>query len=137
MSVMATCWTLAGERYDIDPSLLRAIAQVESGMDSHAYGYNKNGSRDIGLMQINSLHLKELKRYGITETRLIEEPCVNVLVGAWVLAGFVQRMGYGWDAVGAYNAGSSPERARIRHAYAERVWKHYRKLNHERTVENW
>ena len=113
------CWKEAGTRYGVSPQLLYAIARTESGLDPQAIGRNRNGSRDIGLMQINSSWLPALAALGIGERDLLE-PCTNIQVGAWILAGNVQRLGYTWDAVGAYNA-ESPARRR---AYAERVYRH-------------
>ena len=113
------CWEEAGTRYGVSPQLLYAIARTESSLNPQAIGRNRNGSRDIGLMQINSAWLPALAALGIGECELLE-PCTNIQVGAWILAGNVQRLGYTWDAVGAYNA-ESPARRR---AYAERVYRH-------------
>jgi soluble lytic murein transglycosylase-like protein len=55
------CWEQAGERYGLSPELLYAIARTESGLDPQAVGRNRNGSRDIGLMQINSVWLPRLR----------------------------------------------------------------------------
>ncbi|MGJ7515649.1 transglycosylase SLT domain-containing protein [Pseudomonas baetica] len=121
----AYCWSRAGEQHSIEPELLRAIADVESGLLSDAINHNKDGTRDIGLMQINSSHLPRLKTQGITEQRLLEEPCLSVEVGASVLAGFIARYGYNWTAVGAYNAGNSPRRQAARLRYARKVWQRY------------
>ncbi|PIV87852.1 MAG: hypothetical protein COW48_09240 [Hydrogenophilales bacterium CG17_big_fil_post_rev_8_21_14_2_50_63_12] len=49
------CWKEAGTRYGVSPQLLYAIARTESGLNPQAIGRNRNGSRDIGLMQINWL----------------------------------------------------------------------------------
>jgi soluble lytic murein transglycosylase-like protein len=114
-----------GGRYAIEPELLRAIADVESGQNPNAMNYNKDGSRDIGLMQINSHHLPRLSAQGITEQRLLGDPCLSVEVGASVLAGFIARYGYNWTAVGAYNAGNSPQRQAARLRYARKVWQRY------------
>lgn len=124
----AYCWSRAGEQHAIEPELLRAIADVESGLLPDAINHNKDGTRDIGLMQINSSHLPRLSAQGITEQRLLEEPCLSVEVGASVLAGFIARYGYNWTAVGAYNAGNSPRRQAARLRYARKVWQRYRVL---------
>ena len=113
------CWEQAAERYGVSPHLLYAIARTESGLDPQAVGHNRNGSRDIGLMQINSAWLPRLWALGITERDLFD-PCTSIHVGAWILAGNVRRLGYTWEAVGAYNAVDPA----LRRAYAERVYRH-------------
>ena len=97
------CWDDAATRYQVSGALLYAIARTESALNPQAVGRNRNGSRDIGLMQINSSWLPALAAHGITE-RALFEPCTNIHVGAWILAGNVHRLGYTWEAVGAYNA---------------------------------
>lgn len=99
--------------------LLYAIARAESGLNPQAIGRNSNGSRDIGLMQINSAWLPTLASHGIGERELFE-PCVNIHVGAWILAGNVSRLGYTWEAVGAYNAANPA----LRRSYVEKVRRH-------------
>ena len=113
------CWEAAAVRYGVSSELLYAIARTESGLNPQAVGRNGNGSRDIGLMQINSSWLPTLASHGINERDLFE-PCINIHVGAWILAGNVSRLGYTWDAVGAYNA----TRPALRRAYADKVRRH-------------
>ena len=113
------CWDAAAQRYQVSSALLYAIARTESGLNPLAIGRNGNGSRDIGLMQINSTWLPTLASHGISERNLFE-PCTNIHVGAWILAGNVSRLGYTWDAVGAYNA----TRPALRRAYADKVRRH-------------
>jgi len=113
------CWEDAAQRYQVSSALLYAIARTESGLNPLAIGRNGNGSRDIGLMQINSAWLPTLASHGISERNLFE-PCTNIHVGAWILAGNVSRLGYTWDAVGAYNA----TRPALRRAYIEKVRRH-------------
>jgi soluble lytic murein transglycosylase-like protein len=122
----AFCWEMAGTRYQVDPRLLWAIAKVESGLRTDAINLNRDGSRDIGLMQINSRHLAQLSAYGYTETVLRNNACASVMAGAWVLSGMVRRFGYNWHAVGAYNAGTATDRQEARDRYARRVWQVYR-----------
>lgn len=124
----ATCWNEAGERYGIEPELLQAIAIVESNLKPSARNQNRDGSYDIGLMQINSRHLPKLQNYKISERKLLDDPCLSVMTGAWVLAGFMRSYGYSWDAVGAYNAGNAADRAHLRQRYVKRVQPHYSRL---------
>lgn len=116
LSAAVACWDEAAARYHLNRDLLQAIARTESGLNSQAIGVNRNGSYDIGLMQINSAWLPALRAYGIAERDLFE-PCTNLHVGAWILAGQVSRLGYTWNAVGAYNAVSPA----LRNAYIARV----------------
>ena len=110
------CWQEAADRYGLSTELLLAIARTESSLNPQAIGRNADGSRDIGLMQINSTWLPVLARYGIHEHDLLH-PCTSLQVGAWILAGNVQRLGYSWEAVGAYNARTPAKRQ----AYVRRV----------------
>jgi soluble lytic murein transglycosylase-like protein len=112
------CWEAAAARYGVNPYLLYAIARTESNLNPQAINRNKNGSYDIGLMQINSRWLPTLRQYGIDEQQLLE-PCVSIQVGAWILAGNIRRLGNSWDAVGAYNSGNPAYRLR----YALKVYK--------------
>lgn len=105
----AACFEEAAKRYSVPIELLEAISIVESGGNPRAYNKNKNGSYDIGHMQINSAWLPTLAPYGIDEEKL-HDPCINTNVGAWVLANNVARLGLTWNAVGAYNASSVSKR---------------------------
>jgi soluble lytic murein transglycosylase-like protein len=120
----SACWEEIGSKYGIHPSLLYAIAKTESNFNPKAFNRNKNGSYDIGIMQINSGWLPTLKKHGITEKQLYE-PCVNIDVGAWILAQSIQRVGNSWEAVGAYNASS----AHLRLKYASKVYKNWQEIS--------
>jgi soluble lytic murein transglycosylase-like protein len=112
------CWEQVANWYGVNVHLLYAIAKTESNLNPSAKNHNKNGSYDIGLMQINSSWLPILKKYGIDESRL-GDPCVNLQVGAWILSQNMQRMGPTWEAVGAYNA----RNPKLRIEYARRVYR--------------
>lgn len=129
-SAFADCFVKAGQRYGIEPELLKAIATVESGLNPKATNKNRDGSIDLGLMQINSTHLPTLKKMNITREKLLSDSCQNVMTGAWILAGNIKKYGYSWDAVGAYNAGTSkkPERELLRQKYASKIAPEYKKL---------
>lgn len=128
---LAYCWDEVASRYDLEPELLQAIAAVESGYRAQTINNaNRNGTRDIGLMQINSIHLPRLLKLGITEERLLSEPCLSVEVAASILTEFIQRFGYNWTAVGSYNVGggAGPKRDALRMQYAQKIWARYEEL---------
>ncbi len=100
----SACWKDAEDAYGIPQSVLMAVAKTESGFNPRARNINKNGTEDIGLMQINSGWLPTLSAYGITRESLAD-PCTNIKVGAWILAGNAKLHGWNWDAIGAYNVG--------------------------------
>lgn len=111
------CWQEVAQWYGVNVHLLYAIAKTESNLNPLARNQNKNGSYDIGLMQINSSWLPTLRKYGLDESQL-KDPCVNLQVGAWILSQNMQRMGATWEAVGAYNA-KNPQ---LRIKYAQKVY---------------
>jgi soluble lytic murein transglycosylase-like protein len=125
---VADCYSQAAARYGVPDKLLRAIARVESGTlnAATAENENKDGTRDIGRMQINTRWLGALKQFGITEDSLRNE-CTSIQVGAWILADNVNRLGLSWDAVGAYNVGcrklDKQECERRRNLYAWKVFR--------------
>lgn len=131
----AYCFARAGQRYHIDPLLLEAIAIHESGL--RAGVVNNNGSRlglDYGVMQINSHHVPELVRLGVIRSAqdLLTDPCLNVQVGAWILARHLQVCGVNWNCLGSYNAGFAARTRGRRDHYASDIYVLYDRLNTRR-----
>ncbi len=122
------CWHEAAARYRVSSELLYAIARTESALDPQAVGRNRNGTRDIGLMQINSRNLPALTGFGIAPEHLWDS-CTSIHVGARILREKIDRHGDNWEAVGAYNAsctrlkGAACSKARMVYA-----WKVYRAI---------
>lgn len=119
-SAAGACFEEAGARFGISPKLLQAIAQQESSMRAHALNQNRDGSWDVGLMQINSRWLPTLSRHGVRPEELWD-PCVSSHVGAWILASNFRQLGFNWEAVGAYNARRKDLRMRYAQAISRRV----------------
>ncbi|EKD9823945.1 type III secretion system LEE muramidase EtgA [Escherichia coli] len=133
------CFEITGKAYNIDPLILKAIAwnesKCKSGIKSKT---NKNGTYDIGIMQINSSHLDLLSKFNISEDDLLNDACINISVAGYILASNIKSRGNTWDAVGAYNAGyfNTPNAVELRRQYAMKIYKTYNKLkNNEQIID--
>lgn len=122
----AFCFQEAGATYGLNPSLLESIARVESGMNQKAINRNKNGTMDIGLMQINSFWISSA---GLDKELLLKDACYNTKAGARILKECIDRFDYSWKAVGCYNAVSDSKRK----GYA---WKVYKLLGREKPANH-
>ncbi|WP_223670453.1 lytic transglycosylase domain-containing protein [Xanthomonas citri] len=110
------CMASAAARYELPLAIFRAVVDQEGGWLGLKKA-NKNGSFDYGPAQINSVHLEELARYGVSEKQLMWDRCVNLHVSAYRLRSEINRAGDVWRGVGNYHS-RTPSLSR---AYAERV----------------
>lgn len=78
---MTECLMPASKYHGVNPYLLFAVLSVESRFNPHALNQNSNGTVDIGMGQINSIHLPELRRYGLSANHLLD-PCKATYVSA-------------------------------------------------------
>jgi soluble lytic murein transglycosylase-like protein len=120
-TLLGFCFEDAGNTYRISPTLLEGIARVESNLNPKAINKNRNGTSDIGLMQINSAWLKSMS---VNVNDLLNDACLNTMTGAWILRQCIDRHGYGWEAVGCYNAMSRDKRVNY-------AWKVFQQLKNE------
>ncbi|CUU89970.1 lytic transglycosylase%2C catalytic [Campylobacter hyointestinalis subsp. hyointestinalis] len=91
-----------GKKYDVPPQILWAIAKQESNFNPKAINRNKNGSIDIGLMQVNSIHLDSLSKFGI-QTKHLFDPEVSIDVGARILSKCFKKHGLNYKGLNCYN----------------------------------
>jgi soluble lytic murein transglycosylase-like protein len=102
----------AGIQYHIPPLLLKNIAKIESNFNPNALLLNTNGTKDYGLMQINTIHLKRLKQqYGITEEMLLQ-PKTNIYAGAQILSKIIRKHGFNFEAIGRYHSNTKEYKAK-------------------------
>lgn len=98
----------------IEPELVKAIIQVESGGDPIAVSH----TGDIGIMQVNKEHLKY---FGYSESDLFDME-KNIIAGTRLLREELNRFGNEFDALRAYNCGSpKAKKSRCGISYAKKV----------------
>ena len=98
------CIVEAAQCFQINPLLIKAIIWQESRNRQQAMNHNTNNTIDVGIMQVNTVHFKALKSFGIDEVLLRDNSCANVFSGAWVLKQSIERYGYTWDGIGNYHS---------------------------------
>ena len=113
----ADCFDSAGSYQRVNPTMLRAIAVRENSRCDSTIHKNANGSVDVGCMQINSIHFKELSGHGVVPNDLLDQ-CKNIYIGAWHYKKMIRKYGDNWNAVGAYHS----ETPRLRDQYAREVY---------------
>ncbi|TBW57438.1 lytic transglycosylase [Marinobacter halodurans] len=82
--VTQDCVDRVSAYYQVHPLVLSLVAQVEGG-STGTVAQNSNATSDLGVMQINSIHLQELKKNGITRAMVENNGCLNLSVAAWYL----------------------------------------------------
>jgi len=97
------CINEAAMQYFVPARMIVAVLQIEGGKVGQA-NKNRNGTFDYGPMQVNSIWLKKIKKYGYTAYDLQYNPCVNVKVGTWILAQEIADSRVLWRGVGDYHS---------------------------------
>lgn len=111
------CVTGAAEYHGVNPWVLKAILKVESGFNPSAYNRNANGTVDVGMAQINSIHFRKLQRFGVGPADLMDG-CVATYVAAWHLAAQIREHGNTWFGIASYHSTSACQNGR----YAALLW---------------
>lgn len=97
------CVEAASRRYGVHPHLIQAVIKTEGGTTGKI-SRNTNGSYDMGVMQINSIHLPELARMGITREKVIGDECTNIFVGTFKLREAIDGGADFWHGVSRYHS---------------------------------
>ena len=106
--ILAACLMLASQTYSVPPAVLVGIYKAEGGQIGQEVS-NKNGSHDLGPMQINTIWLPELaNKWGVTQTTarkwVRDDACTNVGVAAWILKGHIDETQSLSQAIAHYNS---------------------------------
>jgi len=79
------CIQDAAIQFHVPIKIIITVLNIERGQLG-ALEKNKNGTYDIGPLQINSTWLPTLKKHGISQYDVQWNPCINVKIGTWLLA---------------------------------------------------
>ena len=102
------------KRYGLNPDIVKALIEEESGWLSSAEGDN---GESVGLMQIQERwHKDRMKRLGVTD---LYDPEENITVGCDILSELLKKYGNYKDALSVYNSGNIHDGKQ----YAERILK--------------
>lgn len=110
-SVLATCIFLASQQYQVPPAVLIGIMKVEGGQVGQEVGPNRNGTYDLGPMQINTVWMDELAdRWNVSPDTarawVRDDECVNVGVAAWILRRQINHTGSLSAGIARYHSGT-------------------------------
>jgi soluble lytic murein transglycosylase-like protein len=114
----ADCISDIARQNSLDPMDLKAIVRVESKGDPKAVHHDRNGSTSYGLMQINSIHLPELRKQKVFAKDLFNS-CKNVRFGATLLRRNLDRYKSMDRAIAMYNPGDPRYLGKVRTARAQ------------------
>lgn len=124
--VPVECINRAAIMYYVPATVIISVLSIEGGRVGSA-NRNHNGTIDYGPMQINSLWLSKLEKYGYTKTQLQYDPCVNVAVGTWILARAIADGRSPWEGIGNYHS----------HIYNQNMQYRYKVKNFYKTLINY
>jgi len=126
--VPVECINKAAVTYVVPAKVIVSVLATE-GAKPGTESQNKNGTTDLGPMQINSSWLPKLAQYGYTKDQIQYDPCVNVMVGTWILSNKIAQSisdpsDY-WQGVAGYNS-MTPA---INQRYQTKIRTNYRLLS--------
>ena len=110
------------KKYNIDPLFALSIAQAESGGRNVVSKRNKNGTRDFGIFQINSVHLPKTP-YQLLDYKINTNKAMSILRECLKKAKGDKRL-----ACAYYNAGTNCNVKKYfqqRSAYPNKILKKY------------
>jgi soluble lytic murein transglycosylase-like protein len=101
--VTLRCVSAAAQASGVPPILVLAILWVEGGHIGFVHR-NRNGTYDLGPMQINTIWLPAMERAGLTPRELIYDGCASVLAGSMILRFYANQTGSLIQATGNYHS---------------------------------
>lgn len=118
------CINYAASEYHVPAKLIIAILNVEQGRIGMA-SKNKNGTYDLGPMQINTSWWPKLSTYGYTKEEIQNNACINIEIGTWILSKNIADGNNFFIGIGLYHSG----RLDLNQKYVQQVRIKYTQLH--------
>lgn len=124
--VIERCVSYSANYFNINKNVIKSIIIVEGGK-AGTMSRNSNGTYDMGIMQINTIHLPDIRRKYPTVTwrEVAYDPCINIGIGTWILSQRLSevkdRQDY-WIGVGNYHS----KTPKYRNRYLKKIYAAYR-----------
>lgn len=137
--VIDFCVQTAARHFKINPEVIHALLRVEGGKIG-TISRNKNGSYDLGPMQLNTIHLPDIKEHfpQVTWRDIAYKPCVNIGMGTWILYNRLQETPNFWKGVGNYHSKTDKHRRtylkKVYGAYAAVLRTKWQKIQERRVA---
>ena len=115
-----SCINQAASTYHVPAKLIIAVLNIEQGKVGMA-NRNKNGTYDLGPMQINTSWWPMLSTYGISQDMVKNNPCINVKIGTWILSKAIADNDELLQGVGNYHSHNN----HLNQQYVQQIRLHY------------
>lgn len=110
--------------YHVPATVILSIMQNEGARNGKA-NRNKNGTYDLGVMQINDAWLPKIARYGYTRDDLQFNACKNVTVAAWIIAKHLASSDSAWKGIANYHSKTPSHNKK----YRDSLYESYQKIS--------
>jgi soluble lytic murein transglycosylase-like protein len=123
--IPAACVVRAAEHYKVPLAALTAMLRQEGGKVGKEYP--RSHGTYYGPAQVSDKWLPAFAKWNITAEKLRDDACVNVTMGAYILAYYKAREADWPRAIARYNVGSldTPKRREAGARYSAAVIKHW------------
>lgn len=120
-----TCVVRASQHYRIPVPVTLALMKTEGGQPG-SFVRNRNGTYDMGVMQVNTLWIPTYsKRFGISQrafvTRAVLDGCFSVFLGLDILRAQIDREGSIEKGVAAYHSRTPSKAARYMQRFNDQL----------------
>ena len=124
--IVNACVNHAARHFRIHPAVIHAIIDVEGGKIG-TMSKNTNGTYDMGIMQINTIHLPDIYAAYPTVSsweHVAYQPCTNIAIGTWILSKKIKGAPDLWTGVGHYHSKTK----KYKKAYLKKIYKAYKRI---------